>query len=133
PTARVGTTPDHNLRWRVPVDDTRVANVWVNYYPNGDGGPPEGLKTTGWLKAEAGVYGRVDDGYWTIASRDQDRMAEESQGPIFGRQAEHLGASDRGVIVLREMVHDAIEAVCNGRDPIGVIRDPGQNTSITFD
>jgi 5,5'-dehydrodivanillate O-demethylase oxygenase subunit len=132
-TARVGTTPDHNIRWRVPVDDTRVANFWLNYYPNGDGKSPEGLKTLGWRQNEPGVYGRTDDGFWGIASQDQDRMAEETQGVIFNREAEHLGASDRAVIMLREMVKESILAVREGRDPVGVVRDIEQNETITFD
>ena len=42
-TARVGTTPDQNIRWRVPMDDTKIANFWVNLYP---GGRP-GLRAVG--------------------------------------------------------------------------------------
>jgi len=35
--------------------------------------------------------------------------------------------------MLRKMLRDAIDAVQQGREPIGVIRDSSQNSPITFD
>jgi hypothetical protein len=34
---------------------------------------------------------------------------------------------------MRKMVRDSIEAVRQGRDPIGVVRDPNENSLISFD
>jgi len=42
-------------------------------------------------------------------------------------------ATDRGVILLREILRESIQAVAEGRDPFGVIRDPAEHTLITFD
>ena len=131
-TARVGTNPDHNIRWRVPVDDTKIANFWVNYYPHGEGEPGT-VKVLGWRANQPGVYERTEDGYWAVASTDQDRMAGETQGVIMDRAAEHLGSSDRGVVLLRTMLLEAIQAVRQGRDPIGIIRRVEDNACITFD
>ena len=79
-----------------------------------------------------GVYNHVDDGWWGLASRDQDRAAQESQGPIAGRDREILGSSDRGVALFRRMLGEAIDTVENGGDPPGVIRQQGEDL-IVFD
>jgi 5,5'-dehydrodivanillate O-demethylase len=132
--ARKERTPSQNMVFRVPVDD-EWSNVYlVNFYPGMD---PASLQS-GDVDLRArdlppGVYLRVDDGWWGVASRDQDQMAVETQGPIADRASEHLATSDRGVIMLRDMVKEAIEDVRQGRDPIGVIRDVEENEYISFD
>jgi len=50
-------------------------------------------------------------------------MAWETQGPVANRSGEHLGESDRGIILFRKLLRDQIRAVQNGEDPIGVTRD----------
>jgi 5,5'-dehydrodivanillate O-demethylase len=75
---------------------------------------------------------RWDEETGWIARGDQDRCAQESQGPIFDRSTEHLGVSDEGVIQLRRMFKESIEAVQQGRDPVGVVRDPAKNQMITI-
>jgi 5,5'-dehydrodivanillate O-demethylase len=41
-----------------------------------------------------------------------------------------LGVSDEGVILLRRLFKQCIEAVQKGQDPVGVIRDPAKNDII---
>ncbi len=60
----------------------------------------------------------------------QDFMAWETQGPIADRTRERLATSDRGIVMLREMMKREIEKVRQGQDPKGVIRDPAQDTMI---
>jgi hypothetical protein len=36
---------------------------------------------------------------------------------------EHFGQSDRGILMIRRMLSDQLEAMANGRDPIGVAFD----------
>ena len=50
-------------------------------------------------------------------------MAWVVQGDITPRHLEHLGVSDRGIIIYRNVLSDAIDAVARGEDPPGVIRD----------
>lgn len=57
--------------------------------------------------------------------RIADDLAIVSQGPVFDRTTERLATSDEGVILLRKLVMDGIEAVAAGRDPQGVRRDDG--------
>ncbi len=134
-TARLGERPDHAMRFRVPTDGTKTTTFWVKFYPYSEENRtnPFVLKTVGFEKDQPGVYKRLDDGWWGIASHDQDRVAQESQGVIYDRTKEHLGASDQGVIMLRSMIKESIEAVRQGRDPIWVIREPDKNNNITFD
>src|SRR5258705_11660998 len=56
-----------------------------------------------------------------------DMMAWITQGPLTPRHLEHLGVSDRGVILYRNMLSDAILAVEHGEDPPGLVRDPAKN------
>jgi 5,5'-dehydrodivanillate O-demethylase oxygenase subunit len=134
-TARIADTPSHDLRLRVPTDDTKTTTYWIYFYPHADGhsDDPPIIRNKGFRPRERGVYPRVDDGWWGIESHEQDRMAQESQGAITDRSAEHLAASDRGIILFRDLVRESIEAVQQGRDPFGVIRDPAQNQLISFD
>jgi phenylpropionate dioxygenase-like ring-hydroxylating dioxygenase large terminal subunit len=46
-----------------------------------------------------------------------DRFAVESQGPIVNRSREHLGVSDRAVILMRRQLLEAIRDIEAGRDP----------------
>src|SRR5262249_34058774 len=60
----------------------------------------------------------------------QDRMAWETAGPCYDRGEEHLGVSDRGILMYRQMLREQLKAVEEGRDPQGTIRDPGQHQFI---
>ena len=37
---------------------------------------------------------------------------------------EHFGQSDRGILMMRRMLSDQLEAMAEGSDPIGVSFDP---------
>lgn len=134
-TARKGRKPDHAIRFRVPMDDSNTMTFWLRFYPYApeERNQPFVMRTRGFDNDQPGVYTRVEDGWWGIASHDQDRAAQESQGAIYDRTREHLGASDQGVIMLRNMVRESIEAVRRGQDPMWVLRDEEQNEIITFD
>jgi 5,5'-dehydrodivanillate O-demethylase len=133
--ARVDENPRQVIRFRVPTDDFTTTTYWIDFYPHRDGQPTraESLKTQGFKKSEPGVYRRVEDGWWNIYTHEQDRVAQESQGVIADRAKENLASSDQGIIMLRKMIRASIEAVREGKDPYGVIRDPADNQSITFD
>jgi len=57
-------------------------------------------------------------------------MAWETQGPICDRTQERLTSSDRGVILLREVMFREMKKVQQGQDPMGVIRDAANNPFI---
>ena len=119
--ARVGEKPSHNIRLRVPVDDTLTRTFWVTTYPSvTDQGK---LRTEGLIPTQRGVYERVQDGWWDLPSHEQDRAAQESQGLITDRATEYLGTTDAGIVMFRRLMRDAMRAVAEGRDPPGIIRD----------
>ncbi|HEY7064599.1 MAG TPA: Rieske 2Fe-2S domain-containing protein [Chloroflexota bacterium] len=131
--AREGTTPSQCMIFRVPLDDRETRLFFVVFHPHDEPSRPLELKTEGLRMGTPGVFARVDDEWWGVASHDQDRVVQETQGVLVDRGEEHLGASDRGVILLRQMVHEAIDAVAAGHDPIGVNRDPTRDGILDFD
>ena len=54
------------------------------------------------------------------------------QGAIADRTKEHLGASDRGISMIRKQWFDDIEAVQRGEDPKGLIREPERNKNVAL-
>lgn len=128
--ARVNDLPSHIMRFRVPTDDVSTKTFYIR--AREAHGEAETVTCNGVQERPRGVYERVEDGFWNLASREQDRAAQESQGLIADRTRETLGTSDRGVIMFRRMLTEAIEAVERGEDPPGVVRQPS-NELITFD
>jgi LigXa C-terminal domain like len=59
---------------------------------------------------------------WEGVPALEDLVLQESQGEIPDRRLEHLGNSDRGVVMMRRIWHKAMEDVANGKDPKGVNR-----------
>ena len=60
----------------------------------------------------------------------QDMMAWVTQGELTDRTTERLGTSDKGVILLRQVLEEQLERVARGEDPMGVVRDPTRNEVI---
>ena len=58
----------------------------------------------------------------------QDVALQEGMGPIVDRSQEHLGTSDRAIVVLRRMLLEAVGAVERGETPPGV--DPLQHRDV---
>ena len=53
-----------------------------------------------------------------------DYEAMVSQGRMAPHSAEHLATSDRGIVMLRRLLQRQLDALREGRDPAGLIRDP---------
>ena len=56
-----------------------------------------------------------------------DSCATESMGPRYDRSQEHLAASDAGVIAVRRLLLDVVEAFQRGEPPLHVVTDPAHN------
>lgn len=115
------------LHFRTPIDDSNTQVYQYRFSPSKDGSivqqsgePP--VEYVGTKNAEGDFH--LDN----FAS--QDHMAWETQGPIADRSIEHLGEGDRGIIMLRKLLRDQIQAVQNGQDPVGVNRDPAKDEMI---
>jgi 5,5'-dehydrodivanillate O-demethylase len=120
-----------NTQIRVPIDDEHCWVVFVTFEPSPDGSVVENEDQDAipirYLKpykdpADAlHPYTRFDVSHDVQA---QDHMAWETQGPIANRSVERLATSDRGIVMLRQMVRREIEKVQQGIDPMNVMRDP---------
>ncbi|HWE72656.1 MAG TPA: aromatic ring-hydroxylating dioxygenase subunit alpha [Stellaceae bacterium] len=130
-TPRTGMLPSHDMRLRVPIDDTLTYSFWIRFHPLTDGKFEQ--QTLGFTGKQRDVYPREDDGYWNIPSNEQDRVAQETQGQITDRTIEHLAESDRGIVMLRRRLREDIDAVAAGRDPACVTRDPTDDAMIKFE
>jgi len=73
---------------------------------------------------------RKDASYEYTQRHPDDKEAVEGQGPIAVHELEHLVTSDQGVVMLRRILREAIQAVKEGRDPKGIIRDPAKAASV---
>ncbi|HKA32921.1 MAG TPA: Rieske 2Fe-2S domain-containing protein [Candidatus Binatia bacterium] len=132
PTEHRASSAGEVMRWRVPVDDSSSMHFTVEFGASCDGQTVkimEDRAEQGIVDTKQGVY-RWDDSIGWFARADQDRAAQESQGTIYDRSTEHLAATDKGVILLRRLYRESIEAVKNGRDPLGVVRDAAKNEII---
>ncbi len=128
--------PGNVAHFRIPMDDTHTGILYVIYTPTADG-KPNGQKEVpykyiGPIKEPYDDYGflRYQHHMKTFAS--QDGMAWETQGPMADRTKEHLASSDKGVVMLRQLLRIQLEKIKKGEDPIGVIRDPEKNKMIEF-
>jgi hypothetical protein len=64
--------------------------------------------------------------------RSEDIVAQGTQD-LVGYRTEHLGPSDRGVIMIRKMVREAIQAVAEDRDPKGLRLEENNDGFVSLD
>jgi 5,5'-dehydrodivanillate O-demethylase oxygenase subunit len=112
-----------HFEWRVPIDDENTLSVtWAfNRVPN-ESEPFEQNSIPAW-------WGPIKDdtGRWiTSHVMNQDFVAWVGQGVIADRTKEHLGASDRGVLMMRRRFFAELDAIAQGKDAKGIIRDPAR-------
>ena len=117
----------HHFEWRVPIDDENTLSVlWVFSRVPNEQEPYVQPRIPSW-------YGPLYDenGDWiTSHVANQDFAAWVGQGRITDRTKETLGASDRGIVMLRKRFFDELAAVAAGAEPKGLIRDPAANHDV---
>ena len=98
-------------RWRVPIDDTSTLEfAFVRLLP----GEENTYITNPGPVVRTNYGGRTHD---EARRSPGDYEAQISQGPIARHRLEHLGATDRGVTLMRRMIKRGIRAVAQGDDP----------------
>jgi 5,5'-dehydrodivanillate O-demethylase len=119
----------YSFQIRVPVDDGHTLHLWYNAYV-----PPEGVEVAPELTSKLHQYTVpfIDEhGEYIVDNVDgQDMMAWISQGQIADRSKEHLGSTDKGVVMYRRMLRREMQKVEQGLDPVAVVRDPARNVCI---
>src|SRR5581483_764648 len=119
------------LHWRVPIDDTHTTIFPVLFRPTPGGNVvdedqnPPVVYDDSWMGEDGDYHLR------TFPS--QDGMAWETQGPLYDRRTEHLGQSDRGIAMLRQMLLEQIAVVERGGDPMGLVWDAAENELINLE
>lgn len=129
---RIPSGPVDAIHWRVPVDDKHTRIVWLGFLPSKNG-------SVEMAEDDSPPFDYVEDGftengeYDLLTFNSHDQMAWETQGKIFDRSREILGASDRGIAMFRRMLEEQIALVERGASPtVAVVRDPEKNRSISF-
>jgi 5,5'-dehydrodivanillate O-demethylase len=123
-----GLGPLRHTEWRVPIDDDNTLSVtWHFTRVPKEREPYVQDKIPAW----EGPIRDPRTGRWiTSHVMNQDFIAWVGQGTVADRTQEHLGTSDRGIIVMRKRFLDDMERIARGEDPKGIVRDPKKNVSI---
>ena len=106
-----------------PNDDEHFMIFTVNYYTGPD---PDFFDKLAKLRATEVPREKVKEydhrKYMPFKGnvRLEDIMTQGTQG-LLGEREEHLGTSDRGVILLRRLVREAIEKTAKGKQPKGAV------------
>lgn len=114
-----------HFEWRVPIDDANTLSVgwFFDRVPN-EREPFKQDRIPSW-------YSPIKDprtGRWiTSHVMNQDFVAWVGQGTVADRTQEHLGDSDRGVILMRKKLLEQVEVVARGGEPKAVVRDAERN------
>jgi 5,5'-dehydrodivanillate O-demethylase len=110
---------------RVPIDDN---NTWHLLY--GTALPKEGEEPH--VRVHDVPYKHDDGRLVTETVIGTDMMAWVTQGLMTPRHLEHLGVSDRGIIMYREALSKAIDKVLAGEDAPWLVRDEAVNAVLNF-
>ena len=119
-------TGDH-FEWRVPIDDDHTLSVGWFFNPVPKDRRPYAQNA---IPCWRGAVKDADGRWITSHVMNQDFVAWVGQGTLADRSKEHLGRSDRGVIMMRRRFLSDIERIAGGEDPKAVIRDPAVNDCI---
>jgi 5,5'-dehydrodivanillate O-demethylase len=120
--------PNQHFEWRVAIDDENTLFVvwWFDPVPL-ERRPYVQARIPSW---EAGVHDPLTGRLLTSHIDNQDFVAWVGQGRVSDRTKEHLGPSDRGVILMRKRFFDDLDRIARGEDPSGLVRDPAKNVCI---
>jgi 5,5'-dehydrodivanillate O-demethylase len=117
---------------RVPLDDTHTTYFWYSCHTRRPDLVLPELDEIPFY--EVPVAGLSADGQlqWDLLDNNsgQDMVMWYTQGGITDRDEEHLGLSDKGVILFRKQLEENLRKVERGEDPMNVFRDPATNQCI---
>ena len=106
-----------SISFCIPVDDTHQLGASIRWIAHDQLDQATGRE----LLAPAG---RKVASYEYTQRHPDDKEAVEGQGPIAIHGLEHLVSSDKGVVLFRRILREAVHEVKEGRAPKGVIREP---------
>jgi 5,5'-dehydrodivanillate O-demethylase len=117
-----------HFEWRVPIDDANMLSVgwFFDRVPN-EMEPYQQDRIPYWYSP---IKDALTDRWITSHIMNQDFVAWVGQGTIADRTQEHLGESDRGVILMRRRILEDAETVMRGGEPKALIRDADKNSCV---
>ena len=127
----------YTFQFRVPMDDERTLYFYYSCYP-----PKPGIEIKPQQEREIPIYdvpiAGVDangEPEWSLLDNNsgQDIAMWYTQGAIGDRSKEHLGLSDRGIILYRQQLKDNLAKVLEGEDPMCTFRRAEDNIFIELD
>jgi 5,5'-dehydrodivanillate O-demethylase len=120
-----------DVAWRMPIDDFTTRTFTLKFFPKAQGKRGNEEKQA---RPKPAPLMRGTRRQWDMASiSGQDNAAQVGQGALVDRSLEHLGFSDRGVILVRKLWKNAVEISLRGDDPPNLIRDAAQNRLVHVD
>ena len=119
---------------RTPIDDETTGHWWVACYPMIAGDQEQTPQDIPFYRPPVPLLDENDQPVYPElrSNSSQDPAAWITQGAIADRTGEHLGRSDKGIIMFRQMLEDNMRIVEDGGDPMEVYRDPAENVYIPF-
>ena len=119
-----------HFEWRVPVDDENTLSVgwFFDRVPN-EMEPYRQESIPSWVSP---IKDPLTGRWISTHVMNQDFIAWVGQGAIADRTKEHLGESDRGIIMMRRRLIEQTEVVARGGEPRGLVRDPEANRCVTL-
>jgi 5,5'-dehydrodivanillate O-demethylase oxygenase subunit len=118
----------NHVEFRVPVDDENTLSITWHFARVPKDREPFVQET---IPTWHGPIKDETTGRW-ISSHvmNQDFIAWVGQGAVADRSKEYLGASDRGIVMVRRRFLGDMQAVAEGKDPKAIIRDPKINECV---
>jgi 5,5'-dehydrodivanillate O-demethylase len=112
----------------VPIDDANMLSVgwFFDRVPN-EMEPYQQDRIPYWYSP---IKDALTDRWITSHIMNQDFVAWVGQGTIADRTQEHLGESDRGVIMMRRRILEDAETVMRGGEPKALIRHADKNRCV---
>jgi len=115
----------YEFQIRVPEDDTHTTHWWFTAFVPTD---PSAIEPE-LLRKERFFEVPIDTEILDTAEF-QDIMAWSTQGGVADRTQEHLGTTDRGITLFRNMLRRELKKIEAGEDPILVNRDPAKDVAL---
>lgn len=119
------------FQYRVPIDDEHTLHIWYTAHLV----PPEHLSPQPEIPFyEVPVPDEDERGNprWDLldGNSGQDMLMWYTQGGLVDRSTEHLGLSDKGIILYRRLLLDQLARLEQGEELMNVFRDPDRNQRI---
>jgi 5,5'-dehydrodivanillate O-demethylase len=128
-----GSAAHPTFQLRTPIDDETTLHIWYSAHYGTEGdlalSRPEGVP---FFEVPVPTLTGAGEPEWPLVDNNsgQDIVMWYTQGAVADRTAEHLGLSDRGIILYRKLLQDNLDKVGRGEDPMNVFRDPAANVCL---